>query len=136
MNLRAESKQNQIRSNSSNLVPTRTTRTVGNILFSTLPVHVSKQSRPITCPVALIGKISGSGLQIGDRVWAEVEHKTLHSDRSNRIKFYLRWTILKVQFVKKTAQSSGVSQKINTTESQNSSDNCHKIFQLGLIRKY
>ena len=35
MNLRAESKQNQIRSHSSNLVLTRTTRTAGNILFST-----------------------------------------------------------------------------------------------------
>ena len=35
MNLRAESKQNQIRSHSRNLVPARTTRIVGHILLST-----------------------------------------------------------------------------------------------------
>ena len=48
MNLRAESKQNLIRSYLRNLVPTRTTRTVENILFSTLPVRGSEQARPIT----------------------------------------------------------------------------------------
>ena len=87
MNLRAESKQNEIRSNSSNLVLTRTTRTVGNILFSTLPVHGSEQSRPITCPVDVSRKISGSGLQIGDHVWTDVNNERIHPDRSNKSRF-------------------------------------------------
>ena len=43
----------QIRSYSSNLVLTRTTRTVEKVLFSTLPVRGSEQVRPITWIVDL-----------------------------------------------------------------------------------
>ena len=71
MNLRAESQQNQICSQSSNEVPTRTTRIVGNILFSTF-----------TCP--RFRTIASY------RVWADVKNKRLHPDRSSKIKFYLR----------------------------------------------
>ena len=46
--LRDKSKFNQTRSYLSNLVLTRTTRTVEKILFSTLPVPGSEQARPIT----------------------------------------------------------------------------------------
>ena len=35
-----------------------------------------------------------------------------------------------------TAQSSEKSQKINTTESENGSDNFYKIFELDLIGKF
>ena len=51
--LRGKSKLNQMCSYSSNLVLTRTTRTVDNVLFSTLPVRGSEQARPITWLVDL-----------------------------------------------------------------------------------
>ena len=43
----------KIRSNSSNLVLTRTIRIAENVLFSTLPVRGSEQARPITWIVDL-----------------------------------------------------------------------------------
>ena len=53
MSLRGKSKLKQDNTYSSNLVLTRSTRIVENILFATLPIRGSEQARPITWLVDL-----------------------------------------------------------------------------------